>query len=153
MKLIVQRVSRAEVRIEGSVVGRIGVGAVILVGISRQDTRADASFLAGKASRLRIFDDSDGKMNRDIFEAGGNFLVVSQFTLYGDCRKGNRPSYIAAAGPELGRDGYAWFVDALRGFGHQVETGRFQALMDVELVNDGPVTLILDSTGRQGEGT
>ena len=150
MKIVVQRVARAEVRIDGAVVGRIQHGALILVGVSREDTRADAEFLAGKTSRLRIFDDADGRLNRDIGQSGGDFLVVSQFTLYGDCSRGNRPSYIAAAGPEHGREGYAWFVEALRSCGHRVETGRFQAAMQVELVNDGPVTLVLESTGRGG---
>jgi D-tyrosyl-tRNA(Tyr) deacylase len=150
MKIVVQRVARAEVRVDGAVVGSIGRGALILVGISRQDTPGDAAFLAGKASRLRIFDDPAGRLNWSVSEAGGDFLVVSQFTLYGDCGKGNRPSYIAAATPERGREGYEWFVDALRGLGHQVETGRFQEAMEVELVNDGPVTLILESAGRGG---
>ena len=145
-----QRVARAEVRVGDAVVGRIGAGALILVGVSRNDTPADADYLAGKAARLRIFADEDGKLNCDIVRAGGEFLVVSQFTLYGDCDKGNRPSYIAAAPAAAGRQLYERFCEALRELGHRVHTGRFQEMMAVELVNDGPVTLILESTGRQG---
>jgi D-tyrosyl-tRNA(Tyr) deacylase len=129
-------------------VGCIGTGALLLLGVARGDTEGDASFLAGKVSRLRIFDDEEGRLNRAIDAVDGSFLAVSQFTLYGDCRKGNRPSYIEAAEPEEGRRLYARFVEALRDLGHRVETGTFQAQMLVGLENDGPVTLMLESRGR-----
>lgn len=149
MKVVVQRCSRAEVRIEGAVVGSIGTGAVVLVGVAREDTVFDAAYLARKTSQLRIFSDAEGKLNEPIASVGGCFLVVSQFTLYGDCRKGNRPSYMDAASPEEGEAGYSAYVRALRDLGHRVETGTFQAQMSVMLENDGPVTLILESRGRQ----
>jgi D-aminoacyl-tRNA deacylase len=145
MRAVVQRVKRAEVRVEGSVVGRIEGGLVVLVGMSREDTAAACQYLAEKIFHLRAFNDAEGRMNRSLVEAGGDILCVSQFTLYGDCRKGRRPSYDRAAPPEAARELYERFVESLRGFGVRVETGRFQAMMDVELVNDGPVTLLLDS--------
>lgn len=148
MKLLVQRVRKAWVSVDGAEVGRIGAGALLLLGVARGDTDADADVLAGKASRLRIFDDEEGRLNRDIGAVDGAFLAVSQFTLYGDCRKGNRPSYIEAAEPDEGRRLYARFVEALRALGHRVETGTFQAHMVVGLENDGPVTLMLESRGR-----
>ena len=145
MRAVVERVSRAEVRIEGWVVGRIGPGLLVLVGVGQGDTEEAGKWLAGKIVSLRIFDDEQGKMNRSIVEAGGSILCVSQFTLFGDCRKGRRPSYDRAAVPEAARRLYEAFVGSLRGFGVRVETGEFRAMMEVELVNDGPVTLLLDS--------
>lgn len=145
MRAVVQRVSRAEVRVDGRVVGRIGRGLLVLVGIATGDTREKGKALAEKIVNLRIFDDEQGKMNRSLLEAGGAVLCVSQFTLYGDCRKGRRPSYDQAASPEAARSLYEAFLESLRSFGVTVEAGQFQAMMEVELVNDGPVTLLLDS--------
>ena len=145
MRAVVQRVSRAEVRVEGRVVGRIGAGLVVLVGIAREDTREAGRWLAEKIVNLRVFDDAEGRMNRSMLEAGGAVLCVSQFTLYGDCRKGRRPSYDRAASPEAALPLYEAFVAALRAFGIAVETGEFRDMMEVELVNDGTVTLLLDS--------
>jgi D-tyrosyl-tRNA(Tyr) deacylase len=144
MRAVIQRVSRAEVRVAGESVGRIGPGLVVLLGVGPTDTEAVARELAEKVLSLRIFRDDDGKMNRDVTEAGGAVLVVSQFTLYGDCRKGRRPSFIGAAPPELAEPLYERFVEAVRALGVRAETGRFGAMMDVELVNDGPVTLIVE---------
>jgi len=145
MRAVVQRVSRAEVRVEDRVVGAIGRGLLVLVGIAREDTPETGKVLAEKIANLRIFDDEQGRMNRSLLETGGATLCVSQFTLYGDCRKGRRPSYDRAASPEAARALYESFVESLRALGVQVETGEFRAMMDVELVNDGPVTLLLDS--------
>jgi len=145
MRAVVQRVSRAEVRVESRVVGAIGRGLLVLVGIARDDTPETGKVLAEKIANLRIFDDEQGRMNRSLLEAGGNVLCVSQFTLYGDCRKGRRPSYDRAASPEAARALYESFVECLRALGVKVETGEFRAMMDVELVNDGPVTLLLDT--------
>jgi D-tyrosyl-tRNA(Tyr) deacylase len=145
MRAVVQRVSRAEVRVEGRLVGGIGRGLLVLVGVAREDTSEAGKVLAEKIAHLRIFDDEQGRMNRSLLEAGGAVLCVSQFTLYGDCRKGRRPSYDRAAPPEAARALYDSFVESLRALGVQVETGEFRAMMDVELVNDGPVTLLLDS--------
>ena len=145
MRAVVQRVSRAEVRVEGRVVGAIGRGLLVLVGIAREDTAETGKALAEKIAHLRVFDDEQGRMNRSLLETGGAALCVSQFTLYGDCRKGRRPSYDRAAPPEAAQALYESFVVSLRALGVQVETGEFRALMDVELVNDGPVTLLLDS--------
>jgi D-tyrosyl-tRNA(Tyr) deacylase len=145
MRAVVQRVSRAEVRVEGRTVGAIGRGLLVLVGIARDDTPEAGKVLAEKTANLRIFDDEQGRMNRSLLEAGGGVLCVSQFTLYGDCRKGRRPSYDRAASPEAARALYESFVESLRALGVQVETGEFRAMMDVELVNDGPVTLLLDT--------
>ncbi|MGE4488507.1 MAG: D-aminoacyl-tRNA deacylase [Kiritimatiellales bacterium] len=149
MKIVVQRVKAASVKVDGKTVGEIGDGLLVLVGISHDDTTADAAFLARKTVNLRIFDDENGVMNRSILDAGGAVLAVSQFTLYGDCRKGNRPSYIEAAGPEKGLMLYEEYVKQLRELGPQVETGIFQAEMEISLINHGPVTLILESTGRE----
>lgn len=148
MKLVVQRVKAASVKVDGKTVGEIGGGLLVLAGVSRADTVSDAAFLAKKTVNLRIFDDADGVMNCSVLNTGGSILAVSQFTLYGDCKKGHRPSYIEAAVPEKGRELYDEYVRQLRGFDLCVETGIFQAEMDVSLVNDGPVTLILESTGR-----
>jgi D-tyrosyl-tRNA(Tyr) deacylase len=145
MRAVVQRVSRAEVRVEGRLVGGIGRGLLVLVGIAREDTPETGKVLAEKIANLRIFDDDQGRMNRSVLEAGGAVLCVSQFTLYGDCRKGRRPSYDRAAPPEAARALYDSFVESLRALNVKVETGEFRAMMDVELVNDGPVTLLLDS--------
>lgn len=145
MRAVVQRVSRAEARVEGRVVGRIGRGLLVLAGVASDDTDERARWLAEKILNLRIFDDEQGKMNRSVAEAGGAILCVSQFTLYGDCRKGRRPNYERAAPPEGARPLYERFVKALSAHGVPVETGEFRAMMEVELVNDGPVTLLLDS--------
>ncbi|QHI68443.1 D-aminoacyl-tRNA deacylase [Tichowtungia aerotolerans] len=149
MKLLIQRVKSASVIVEGKTVGEIGGGLLVLVGVSHDDTASDAAHLAKKTANLRIFDDNEGVMNRSVLDVGGSVLAVSQFTLYGDCKKGNRPSYINAARPERGRELYDEYVSQLQAFISQVETGIFQAEMEVSLVNDGPVTLILESTGRK----
>jgi D-tyrosyl-tRNA(Tyr) deacylase len=145
MRAVVQRVKRAEVRVEGEVVGRIGFGFVVLLGVGKHDTAAAGEALAEKVASLRVFDDAEGKLNRSLLEVGGQALCVSQFTLYGDCRKGRRPSYDHAAAPDEALPLYECFVNSLRARGIPTETGRFRAMMDVELVNDGPVTLLLDS--------
>jgi D-aminoacyl-tRNA deacylase len=145
MLVVVQRVSRAEVRVDGRVVGRIGPGLLALVGIAKGDTQGTGKVLAEKLVNLRIFNDDQGRMNRSLLEAGGHLLCVSQFTLYGDCRKGRRPSYDQAASAEEAQPLYEAFLESLRALGVRVETGQFRAMMEVELVNDGPVTLLLDS--------
>lgn len=145
MRACIQRVTRAEVRVVGDVVGRIGRGLVVLLGVAADDTPEDAHLLADKVAQLRVFDDSAGKMNLAAHDVAGSVLVVSQFTLLGDCRKGRRPSFVAAAAPELAESLYAVFVERLRATGLEVATGRFRQQMQVELVNDGPVTLLVDS--------
>lgn len=145
MRAVVQRVRRAAVTVEGRVAGAIGPGLVVLLGVGRMDSGHDADWLADKVAGLRIFADAAGQMNRSVAEAEGALLVVSQFTLFGDCRRGRRPSYSAAAEPEEARRLYLAVVDRLRRAGYTVETGEFGAMMDVELVNDGPVTLLIDS--------
>jgi D-tyrosyl-tRNA(Tyr) deacylase len=147
MRSVVQRVSRAEVRVGGAVVGRIGRGLVVLLGIAREDAPEAARYLAEKIVHLRVFEDAEGRMNRSLLDLGpeAGILCVSQFTLYGDCRKGRRPSYDRAAPPESARPVYERFLDDLRSLGVRVEAGRFQAMMEVQLLNDGPVTLLLDS--------
>jgi D-tyrosyl-tRNA(Tyr) deacylase len=145
MRAVVQRVQRGEVRVQGEVIARIGPGLVVLLGIAKTDSESDLKILAEKTVNLRVFDDEQGKMNRSLLDTGGQVLCVSQFTLYGDCRKGRRPSYDQAAAPEAARRLYEAFVAALRAYGVSVATGQFQAMMEVELVNDGPVTLLLDS--------
>jgi D-tyrosyl-tRNA(Tyr) deacylase len=145
MRAVIQRVSRASVTVDGETVGEIGAGLLVLLGVSVDDSEADAGYLAEKTVNLRIFEDEAGKMNRSLVEFGGGLLVVSQFTLYGDARKGRRPSFIKAALPERANELYEHFVDRSREFVGKVECGRFQAMMDVELVNDGPVTILLDS--------
>ena len=144
MKAVVQRVSESSVTIDSEVVGKIGTGLMVLLGVAVEDTEKEADYLAEKIINLRIFSDEKGKMNLSLLDVGGEMLVVSQFTLLGDCRKGRRPSFIAAAGPEMGNALYAYFVDYMRQKGITVATGRFGAMMDVSLVNDGPVTLILE---------
>lgn len=148
MKVVLQRVSAASVKVDGKTVGDIGSGLLVLVGVSHGDTATDVAFLAKKTVNLRIFDDENGVMNRSVLDTGGAILAVSQFTLYGDCKKGNRPSYIDAAPPEKGLKLYEEYVKQLRELGPRIETGIFQAEMEVSLINDGPVTLILESTGR-----
>ena len=145
MRAVVQRVSRASVGVGGEIVGAIECGFLVLVGVTHADTAADAESLADKIVGLRVFEDDAGKMNLSLADAGGRCLVVSQFTLYGDCRKGRRPSFVAAAKPEQAERLYETFVAAIRSRGVEVATGRFRAEMSVELVNDGPVTLLLDS--------
>ncbi len=145
MRACVQRVSRGKVTVNGRVVGEIGHGMLVLLGVTQEDAQKDASFMAEKLIGLRIFQDDDGKMNRSLIDSGGSMLVVSQFTLLGDCRKGRRPSFVAAAEPELAEQLYEHFVAEVRQGGVQVATGTFRAQMDVELVNDGPVTLLVDS--------
>jgi D-tyrosyl-tRNA(Tyr) deacylase len=145
MRTVIQRVSEARVTVAGSVVGEIGPGLLALLGVAKPDTAADADFLAEKILNLRVFPDDAGKMNRSLLETGGALLVVSQFTLYGDCRKGRRPSFDDAAPAEQARRLYERFVEMARRSGVRVETGVFQAHMDVALVNDGPVTLLVES--------
>ena len=146
MRAVVQRVRRGSVTVGEEVVGKIGPGLVVLLGVGRGDTVEDARYLADKIVQLRIFDDDQGKMNRSLQEVGGEILAVSQFTLFGDCRKGRRPGYSDAAPPEEARELYETFVQRLACQGLQVATGRFQEHMQVEIINDGPVTLLLDST-------
>ena len=146
MRAVVQRVSRAQVTVPGEVAGRIGLGLLVLLGVGREDTAADAIYLADKVTGLRVFEDDQGKMNRSVVEVDGSVLAVSQFTLYGDVRRGKRPSFDGAAAPEKARDLYELFVEKIRATGLRCETGRFQEMMKVELVNEGPVTIILDST-------
>ena len=145
MRAVVQRVTRAEVRVDGESVGRIDAGLCVLLGIARDDTNADADYLAEKIAALRIFDDVEGRMNLSVVEAGGALLVVSQFTLHGDVRRGRRPSWIEAAAPEVAEPLYEYFVAATRRLVGRVETGSFRRMMEVELVNDGPITILLDS--------
>jgi D-aminoacyl-tRNA deacylase len=145
MRVVIQRVSRARVTVDGQVSGEIGAGLMILLGVGREDTPAVAASMAEKVSNLRIFEDDRGKMNLSLQDTKGSALVVSQFTLYGDARGQRRPSFIAAAPPELAKKLYEDFCAALRGLGINVATGIFQAMMSVELVNEGPVTILLDS--------
>ncbi len=146
MRAVVQRVSRARVTVGNDLAGEIGSGLLVLLGVSKDDTEADADYLSNKIIGLRVFEDAGGKMNRAVAEAEGSVLVVSQFTLYGDVRHGKRPSFDAAATPEKARDLYEYLVGRIRAAGLRCETGRFQEMMQVELVNDGPVTILLDSS-------
>jgi D-aminoacyl-tRNA deacylase len=146
MRALIQRVSRAKVTVGGEVAGEIGPGLLVLLGVGSGDTRADADYLAEKMIGLRIFEDSDGKMNLSLADTGGALLVVSQFTLYGDVRRGKRPSFDAAAPPQLAKELYEYFVEKIRAADLRCETGRFQEMMQVELVNEGPVTILLDSS-------
>ena len=148
MRAVLQRVTRASVTVDGQIVGQIERGLVVLLGVEQDDSDADAQQLADKTIQLRIFDDAEGKMNLSLADVGGSMLVVSQFTLLGDCRKGRRPSFIQAAAPELAERLYEAFVAAVGVQGIPVATGKFRAMMLVELVNDGPVTMILDSRKR-----
>jgi D-tyrosyl-tRNA(Tyr) deacylase len=145
MRAVVQRVSRAIVSVNGNIAGEIGMGLLVLLGVGNPDTEADAVYLAEKIAGLRVFEDELGKMNRSVQEAGGSVLAVSQFTLYGDMRRGKRPSFDGAAAPEKARQLYEFFVEHIRAAGLRCETGRFQEMMTVELVNEGPVTILLDS--------
>ena len=145
MRAVVQRVSRAQVTVNGNVAGEIGMGLLVFLGVGDGDTEADAAYLAEKIAGLRIFEDAQGKMNRSVPEVGGSVLAVSQFTLYGDVRRGKRPSFDAAAAPEKARQLYELFVERVRAAGLRCETGRFQEMMTVELANEGPVTILLDS--------
>lgn len=148
MRAVIQRVTRASVTVEDRIVGEIGRGLLILLGITHEDAKADADYLASKIVALRIFDDAAGKMNVSVKDAGGGLLVVSQFTLYGDVRRGLRPSWSDAAPPEIAEPLYNYFVESSRKLIEPVETGSFRAMMQVELVNDGPVTLILDTNNK-----
>jgi D-aminoacyl-tRNA deacylase len=145
MRAVVQRVSGAKVTVNGYTTGEIGHGLLVLLGVGQNDTEEDASYLAAKIAGLRIFEDADGKMNLSVLDAGGSVLAVSQFTLYGDVRKGKRPSFDTAASPEPARQLYEYFIARIRAAGLRCETGRFQEMMQVELVNEGPVTILLDS--------
>ena len=145
MRAVVQRVSSARVKVDGAIVGEIGPGLLVLLGITHDDSAQQADWLAEKLVGLRIFEDDEGKMNRSLDEVEGSMLVVSQFTLYGDCRKGRRPSFVDAARPEQAIPLYEAFVRAVQALGVRVATGRFGAMMQVELTNEGPVTLIVDA--------
>jgi D-aminoacyl-tRNA deacylase len=145
MRVVVQRSKEAEVRVEGKIVGHIDQGLMLLVGVTHEDTELDAKYLADKVAGLRIFEDDQGKMNLSVLEVGGQILSVSQFTLYGDCRKGKRPNFMSAAKPDLAQPLYDRFNAMLSELGLQVETGRFGEMMDVSFTNWGPVTLIIDS--------
>jgi len=145
MRAVVQRVKESSVKADRQTIGRIGKGLLVLLGVAEEDTPSDAGYLANKIVNLRIFEDDGAKMNRSLLSIGGEMLVVSQFTLLGDCRKGRRPSFIAAAGPQKASELYDNFVQQVRRLGVSVETGRFQSAMEVALINDGPVTLVLES--------
>jgi D-aminoacyl-tRNA deacylase len=145
MRAVVQRVTSASVKVDQEIVSEIGNGLVVLLGVARDDTEKDADYLVGKTISLRVFDDEEGRMNLSVKDAGGALLVVSQFTLYGDVRRGSRPSWIEAAGPEVAEPLYEYFVNRAKAQLGKVVTGRFRSMMQVELVNDGPVTILLDS--------
>lgn len=145
MRAVIQRVSCAEVRSFDQILGSIGQGLLVLLAVGESDQEEDAEYLARKTLHLRIFEDAEGKMNRSVQDIRGGVLIVSQFTLYGDCRKGNRPSFVDAARPELAEHLYSVYLEAIRRSGLEVATGRFQAMMEVSLVNQGPVTVLLDS--------
>ena len=145
MRAVVQRVTRASVKVDNEITGQIANGLLVLLGVAHEDIEADADYLAEKVAGLRIFEDDAGKMNLSIMDTAGAVLAVSQFTLFGDVRRGKRPSFDAAARPERARELYEYFVERVRAQGVRCEVGRFQAMMDVELVNSGPVTILLDS--------
>lgn len=145
MRAVVQRVKSASVTVDGERVSEIGAGVLIFLGVAHDDTATELAYIANKVANLRIFEDEDGKMNRSLLETGGAALVVSQFTLYGDCRKGRRPSFINAARPEVANALYEQFISALEQQNIRTQGGTFQAMMDVQLINDGPVTILLDS--------
>jgi len=145
MRVVVQRVTRAKVTVDGETVGEIGNGLVVLLGIARDDTKVEAAYLVDKIAALRIFDDEEGKMNLSVKDVNGALLIISQFTLYGDVRRGLRPSWIDAAPPEVAEPLYDFFVRQAHSAIEHVATGKFQAMMQVELVNDGPVTILIDS--------
>lgn len=145
MRAVVQRVQSASVQVDGELVSEIGAGLLIFLGIAHDDTETELEYIANKVANLRIFEDADGKMNCSLLDIGGSALVVSQFTLYGDCRKGRRPSFIDAARPEVANALYEQFITALKQLNIPTQGGTFQAMMDVQLINDGPVTILLDS--------
>ena len=145
MRAVIQRVSHAKVTVNGRIAGEIALGLLVLLGVGREDTESDVNYLAEKIAGLRIFADADEKMNLSVVDVGGSVLVVSQFTLYGDLRRGRRPSFDAAAAPDTAQKLYELFVERIRSAGLRCETGRFQQVMQVELVNEGPVTVLLDS--------
>ncbi len=145
MRAVVQRVTRASIRVKDETVGEIGKGLVVLLGVARDDTEKDAEYLVGKIGALRVFEDSEGRMNLSVTDAGGALLVVSQFTLYGDVRRGLRPSWIEASAPEVAEPLYNFFVTRAKSHISEVVTGRFRSKMQIELVNDGPVTILVDS--------
>ncbi len=149
MRLVIQRVTEARVLVNDNTTGNIGRGLLVFLGVAKSDTAADADYLLDKLLGLRIFPDNEGKMNRSVLEAGGDILIVSQFTLYGDCRRGRRPSFDAAAAPDQAQFLYNYFVETAKRRPLRVETGIFQAKMDVHLVNDGPVTILIDSEERR----
>lgn len=145
MRVVVQRVKRASVSVDSQLVGKINAGMLVFLGVAREDEPKDIDYLVNKVIHLRMFEDDQGKMNRSCVECAKEILVVSQFTVYGDCRKGRRPSFDQAADPQKGKDYYERFISKIQAQGLKVESGTFQAMMDVELVNDGPVTFIIDS--------
>lgn len=145
MRAVIQRVRQASVTVDKEIIGKIGTGFLVLLGVGENDSESDANWIAARIEGLRVFEDPEGRMNLSLADVGGSVLVVSQFTLYGDCRKGRRPSFVDAARPEKANALYESVVAELRGKGLHVQTGRFQTHMDVELLNDGPVTLLLDS--------
>ncbi|MCY3740767.1 MAG: D-aminoacyl-tRNA deacylase [Candidatus Poribacteria bacterium] len=145
MRAVVQRVKSASVRVDGKLVSEIEAGVLVFLGVAHDDTKTELEYIANKVANLRIFEDEDGKMNRSLLETGGAALVVSQFTLYGDCRKGRRPSFINAARPEVANTLYEQFITLLKQQNIPTQGGTFQAMMDVQLINDGPVTILLDS--------
>lgn len=148
MRAVLQRVKKCQVTVSGKSSGKIGAGILVLLGVGPEDSEEDACYLAEKSVHLRIFADKAGKMNRSLLDIGGGMLVVSQFTLFGDCRKGRRPSFVRAAPPEKAETLYRAFVEQVENFGITASTGSFGAMMEVALVNDGPVTLLLDSKGQ-----
>ena len=145
MRAVIQRVKESSVRAENQVIGRTGLGLLVLLGVAQGDSPSDANYLVNKIANLRIFEDQKGKMNRSLLETGGDMMVVSQFTLIADCRKGRRPSFVEAAEPEVAAGLYEYFVKQVRSLGITVATGRFRAMMEVALINEGPVTIILES--------
>ena len=145
MRAVIQRVKESSVKVDSKITGKIGKGLLVLLGVAESDRPGDADYLSEKIINLRIFEDENGKMNRSLLETGGEMLVVSQFTLLGDCRKGRRPSFVNAASPEKANELYEYFVKKVRDKGIFVETGQFRAMMDVSLINNGPVTLIIES--------
>ena len=150
MRAVIQRVKESSVRTENQVIGQTGSGLLVLLGVAQGDSPSDADYLVNKIANLRIFEDQKGKMNRSLLETGGDMMVVSQFTLIADCRKGRRPSFVEAAEPEVAAGLYEYFVKQVRSLGIIVATGRFQAMMDVALVNEGPVTILLDPRPDRG---
>jgi len=145
MRAVIQRVKKSSVRTGNQVIAQTGFGLLVLLGVAKGDRPRDAEYLVNKITNLRIFEDEKGKMNRSLLEAGGEMMIVSQFTLLADCRKGRRPSFVDAAGPELATELYEYFVKQVRSLGIIVATGRFRAMMEVALINQGPVTIILES--------